>query len=129
MAADRSAYLRDWYAKNRARVIEKTAAWRRANPGSRSAQHRSERYRLSREAYLAMVEAQGGLCAICQQVPPGEGRMATLRVDHDHDTGVVRELLCHKCNAGLGMFRDDARLLARAAAYLASHAGRVRESA
>jgi len=121
-------YHRAWYAKNRGRLNAKVAAWRRDNPGTKSEEHRADRYCLSREQYLQMVKDQGGRCALCERVPAGKGNMATLRVDHDHGTGDVRALLCHKCNAGLGMFSDDPVLLFRAAEYLANH-GRFRECA
>ena len=73
-------------------------------------------YGVSREEYDAMLESQGGGCAICQtKVPGGKG---AFHVDHDHETGVNRGLLCHFCNIGLGNFADDPNLLEDAAEYL-----------
>jgi len=74
-------------------------------------------YGLSWDQYLAMVAAQGGRCSICSEHP--SGRRSSLHVDHCHKTGRVRGLLCSKCNAGIGMFGDDARLLSAAIRYLA----------
>lgn len=67
--------------------------------------------------YDAMVEEQNGACAICRTVPPASGRRQ-LHVDHDHKSGAVRALLCHGCNRGLGGFRDDPELIAKAIAYI-----------
>ena len=61
-----------------------------------------------------MFEAQGGLCAICRTAPAAH-------VDHDHDTGEVRELLCFNCNGGLGQFKDDPEVLRAAARYVERH--------
>ena len=63
----------------------------------------------------AMLLAQGGGCAICGKRPERE---ASLHVDHCHDTGRVRGIICLNCNQGLGQFGDDPDLLERAAAYL-----------
>lgn len=76
------------------------------------------KYGLSLEQYDTMVEAQGGRCAICEKAPPfNSGRNGQcLHVDHDHQTGAVRGLLCNNCNRGIGMI-GDANLQA-AVAYL-----------
>lgn len=47
--------------------------------------------------YAAMLERQGGGCAICGTTP----KTRRLNVDHDHKTGAVRGLLCHRCNRAL----------------------------
>lgn len=70
---------------------------------------------LTVEEFDALLDAQGGACAICES-PCRTGKR--LAVDHDHGTGDVRGLLCAACNRGLGYFRDDPNLLVRAAAYL-----------
>lgn len=63
----------------------------------------------------AMLVFQGGRCAICRR-PPDPGQR--LDVDHDHETLVVRGLLCRLCNRMVGCARDDADTLAAAAAYV-----------
>lgn len=69
------------------------------------------KYGLSSAEFDEMVLKQNGLCAICSEDAP-------LSVDHCHSTGAVRGLLCIACNFGLGHFRDDAELLAKAIKYL-----------
>jgi hypothetical protein len=76
---------------------------------------RNRRYKLSNAQYDAMVAQQGGLCAVCSQPPTMKG---TLFVDHDHATGVIRGLLCGKCNTGIGMLGDSLDAIKRAARYL-----------
>ena len=61
------------------------------------------------------LEAQGGVCAICRQPRPEE---RTLHVDHAHETGAIRGLLCFTCNNALGDFRDEPALFHAAAEYL-----------
>ena len=63
-----------------------------------------------------MLEAQDGVCAICGKTP--QQNIKRLYVDHDHETGDVRGLLCQQCNIGLGAFRDDKAVLHKAIKYL-----------
>lgn len=106
----------------RLRNIERSKAHYRNNKATRLAACRERRlmeeYGITVEKFQSMVEAQGGACAICERVPAGSGQRGILHIDHDHSTGVVRALLCLACNAALGLLRDDAGLLRRAATYL-----------
>lgn len=69
-------------------------------------------YGISEDEYLALCEMQGGRCAICDKAVP------VLAVDHCHETGAVRGLLCSFCNTGIGHLGDDPDILERAKQYL-----------
>lgn len=73
------------------------------------------RTREGRAVIQYLLEEQGERCGVCQ-IEFGDSR--DYKVDHCHETGKVRGLLCLKCNLGLGMFRDSSQLLQRAARYL-----------
>jgi hypothetical protein len=113
--ACRNAQERARYRENRDRILEQNRVsgakqeWRRQR-------WRWRKYRLTEDDYLAMVEVQGGRCAICGRADEA------LCVDHDHATGRVRLLLCKLCNVGLGAFGDDPARCELAAAYLRAHA-------
>ena len=81
-------------------------------------------YGLSNDDYIAMFESQIGLCAICNEPQQGitkDGETRFLCVDHCHATGKVRELLCVKCNTGIGQFKDNPEILKQAIKYLKKH--------
>ena len=71
--------------------------------------------------YEGMLEQQGGVCAICGKPEAvknvSTGLVLALAVDHDHESGQVRGLLCNRCNVGLGFF-STAQLLEAALTYL-----------
>lgn len=72
-------------------------------------------YRMRLEDWDALMAAQGGACAICGgKEPGGKG----WQVDHDHDSGAIRGIVCHHCNLTLGHMRDRPDLCEAAAAYL-----------
>jgi hypothetical protein len=64
-----------------------------------------------------LAASQDGKCAICKQPE----RRTSLCVDHDHVTGRVRGLLCHRCNIVLGFVNDNPTLLACCGEYLRAH--------
>jgi hypothetical protein len=79
----------------------------------------------SRREYESVYFSQGGLCAICQTPIPHHFRdLASahsgvgVAIDHDHETGFVRGILCRNCNVGLGMFGDSIDKLTAALSYL-----------
>lgn len=75
-------------------------------------------YGLTTEDYSKMLKSQDSRCAICSRTDTGIERTKKLSVDHDHQTGEIRGLLCNWCNQGLGHFRDSPELLNKAVQYL-----------
>jgi recombination endonuclease VII len=78
------------------------------------------KYGLSLELYERHLQMQQGVCAICKEPPPPPGA-APFCVDHDHETGATRSILCNPCNQGLGRFKDNSELLRNAAEYIEIH--------
>lgn len=76
-------------------------------------------YGISLEEHNQMFEEQNGLCYLCNK--PGDGRWKKLCVDHDHETGKVRKLLCRSCNTALGQVGDNIELLTKMIEYLSNH--------
>ena len=76
------------------------------------------KYGLTVAGFDTMLAGQGGACAICGTSDFSSGRAGRPAVDHDHDTGAIRGLLCLRCNVGLGAFKERADLIRAAAGYL-----------
>lgn len=95
-------------------------AYQRRNKEAVSEAARRYKYGLSSAEIAALIQTQGGACALCR-LPLGDA----FHVDHDHaccpDSKTcgecIRGVLCRRCNIGLGQFNDDPDLLAAAAAY------------
>lgn len=77
-------------------------------------------YGISWEEYILMHHLQNGVCKICggKGFKMQETHQVLLVVDHCHESGKVRGLLCHNCNRGLGLFQDSIDYLLKAAEYL-----------
>ncbi len=113
-------YKRRWQAKNKDHLNAKARERYRQDPEKhKAAQRRSllkNKYGITLEEEAEMRERQKGLCAICSGPP--NGRWPKLHIDHCHETGKVRGLLCHSCNVGLGNLGDTAKRVREALAYL-----------
>ena len=76
-------------------------------------------YDITYEDYEELLEQQNYHCAICES-KISSSRTSRLFIDHNHNTGKVRGLLCSACNHGLGLFKDSPKLLKKAISYLTS---------
>ena len=81
-------------------------------------------YGLTIESANAILDSQEHKCAICFNpiffyVGKLGDRNSVACIDHEHSTGNVRGILCHRCNVAIGLLRDDVSLLDRAKSYLA----------
>lgn len=127
-----------WNERNRERTRENTRRyklnnpdkvkawkkqWKLNNPGKAAwFQLKCERRKAGAkldwtyEEYVARIEKQGNKCAICKL--PERIKGISLSIDHCHETGRVRGLLCGRCNRGIGMFKDNVKALRAAIIYL-----------
>lgn len=96
--------------------------WRKANPDRVKATYRRSRLKrlfgLTPDQYDAMLASQAGRCAACGSTDNGDPRFDTFSIDHDHETGAVRGLLCSPCNRAMGQVGDDPDRLMSLVAYL-----------
>lgn len=117
MARNRKAY----YAANRAHIRAQQRAYYATKPQAwEKARALKKKYGLTFQGYCDLADRQKGLCAICQVVLDHGGNT---HVDHDHETNVVRGLLCGRCNRTTGMAGDNPAILRLAAVYLERHKG------
>lgn len=98
--------------------------WNKDNPDKRKEillrSRLKKYYDMSLEEYNLLHDAQSGGCAICGKNKDQLGG-ESLCVDHCHNVGNNRGLLCKKCNSGIGFFFDDPELLRSAASYVEKH--------
>ena len=107
---------------------ERTDKWRKAHPeqykalrreyfkkhpGKKRSYHMKYNYGITQKDYDAILLSQMGVCAICGYRSDG-----VLHVDHNHETGKVRGLLCSNCNRAIGLLKDSPGILRAAALYL-----------
>ena len=82
--------------------------------------HLQRAYGITVEEYSETLEQQNSSCACCKTTEPGGRHDSNVFVvDHCHETGKVRGLLCHNCNTALGLLKDDPARIANLITYLA----------
>jgi hypothetical protein len=97
--------------------------YRRADPILEKERYLLRRFEISMDDYNRMLEAQGGVCAICKhpETHKRNGKLKAMAVDHSHKTGAIRGLLCCDCNTGIGKLKDSVNVLSNAIEYLRKH--------
>lgn len=112
------------YEKRKQHYVGAAVEWNRTHPERRRKTSRDyafrarlKRYGITEKDFNRAQEEQGNCCAIC-------GEMKILCIDHCHNTGQFRSLLCKTCNVGLGSFKDNPELLRKAALYVEEPRGR-----
>ena len=77
-------------------------------------------YGMDVNRYKEMLKEQNGVCKVCHKegFVMAEHHKMKLVVDHCHETGTIRGLLCHNCNRALGLFQDSVENLSNAVNYL-----------
>lgn len=123
----RKQYRKEWYAKTKEKRLEYHRNYElsyKENEGvklTRRLQSVKRLYNLDAEQYLQMVLDQNNCCAICNKPETHKnknGDVRPLNVDHCHETGKVRALLCTHCNSMLGNAFDDIKRLQKGIDYL-----------
>ena len=101
-----------WYAKSK---HKRHRTWTK--------HHYKKYYGITYEEYVDIFNKQEGKCAICDVTMDLLGKVYNEKacMDHCHTTGKIREVLCNRCNWGLGKFMDSPDLLRKAASYLEKH--------
>lgn len=102
----------------RAKMLAQKKVYHAAHRNGVRDRHLQKRYGISLATYAQMLEAQGGVCAICGGSNASGRRLA---VDHCHKTGRVRKLLCSTCNCAVGLMKEDSLLACKIAQYMKDH--------
>ena len=118
-------YSSKYYQKNKRKFIESSKRYYQKNK-KRHINNRLQRdYNITLDGYNKMLAEQDGRCWICGSHE--DKFKIRLAVDHCHNTKKIRGLLCDNCNKGLGMLKDDPKLLKKAIKYLEKHNGTLHE--
>lgn len=109
-------------------TITRQGAWEHLRPESHLNSYLKYRHGLTKKDYDALYMKQQGRCAICNNYETARTKTLTdtkrLCVDHDHNTGAIRELLCTLCNTSLGALKEDISRLEAMIEYIKKHKNR-----
>ena len=124
----RKKYIQEWKKQNHDKLLKYGETWRennreKINAGAKEryyenrnaelSRHRFKNYGIDNDTYNFMVNAQDGRCIICGDMPE-----INLSVDHNHQTGKIRRLICNPCNIAIAKAKDSPEILRAMADYL-----------
>lgn len=110
-----SLNAKSWKKANKCKVLAQKVRWRIKDNGDSVRKSNLKKFGMTQQDYDDILHNQRGVCKICGVTPSIVKRLS---VDHCHETGIVRGLLCGACNPALGMMRDNVSILQSAIAYL-----------
>ncbi len=108
----RKEIKRRWREKNRDELKKYSKEHYESNKDYYRDWHLKKHYNISLQDYEKMVEIQNSCCAICKCT------CKNLVIDHCHNTGLIRELLCNNCNTGIGLLKNDTEIFLNAIHYI-----------
>jgi len=108
---------KEYYQKNKKRILKRSKEYRDTRETKTYKRKRALKhyYGITLEQYDVMFERQAGVCAICGGINENGCRLC---VDHDHNTGEIRDLLCHRCNLLIGNVKENVAMLQSAISYI-----------
>jgi hypothetical protein len=113
---------RKWHTENKEKVRLRNKSWQENNRDKVKHNTLMSAHGISYEKYKEMLQRQDGVCAICKKkeckIVKKTGRVKSLCVDHSHENGNIRGLLCDDCNVAIGKFKEDIGSLKNAIEYL-----------
>jgi len=117
---ERIANQKEYYLANAESIKQYKKEWRKQNPELIREYYLERHYGITVKQFDELLEKQKGNCAICFSELP---KSHHTHVDHDHKTGAVRGILCHGCNTGIGLFKENVTSLQSAIQYLQRNQG------
>lgn len=111
------------WKRDKEKVKQQYKKWEQNNPDKRKNIQLRNNHGLTLDDYNAMLKNQRGVCAICgrpERIKHKE-KIRDLAVDHNHQTGKIRQLLCGNCNYMLGHADENITILQNAITYLLKH--------
>lgn len=104
-------YNKKYFQENKEKYYEQGKIWRANNKEKLRNKSLRERFGITIQDFRILLDKQYGLCAVCR-LEPGT------HLDHNHDTGKIRGILCNTCNRGIGLLKDNIFVLKNAIEYL-----------
>lgn len=119
-----SEYMKQYYRKNIEARKEQTKKYRLEHPGYERNCYLKRNFNITTKEYDELFIQQNGVCLICFKNETSHhqnGKVKRLAVDHCHETGKVRGLLCNRCNTAIGLLQNNPVLAQKASDYLIKH--------
>ena len=124
--AEKKAYQAKYHQEHKKKDNARAIAWHKANPEKSRNNALKYNHGITLKQYQKLWDAQRGLCAICGGpetiIDARTKQLRWLSVDHNHETGKVRALLCANCNTTLGLVMENPEILQKAIDYLGKYA-------